>query len=216
MKIEDKWTKEYLEGFVNAFKSLPNPLVSKMYGMSNIQLYRIAKRLGIKKMSRRMECRWDQSKKDLFKQMYENGSNEAVAKEFDISSDTVYNIAKRMGLHKSREYLQKIMGDKQQKGLEVIRKVMTTERRRATSGAATRDLIRRDKLRAFYGMPQLTKRKYGHNRSKSNARTKLRKYGYRIDNGKDECYYDDSTKRNHSLEKRYIEIYHFDFLELCK
>ena len=156
---------------------------------------------------------------------FPNTSNKECAEHLGITLDPLKRIIREMGLKKSREYIHDIMvkagnaSARAQKGTGygtanlipfIFKKGMrpvdrfgeeVEQRRVERIRKAANELIRKERMRIAWGLPQRTRRKFGCNEKKIAMRGRLKQKGYIVDRGLNECYYDDNTNRSALMEK---------------
>ena len=156
--------------------------------------------------------------------------NMELAAHLGCGESTLHRTARKMGLKKDREFMERLnseslaachaanrgTGNSGKKNLlkhgvkyrfkkgerPVDRLGEEGERRRIEKLRKTRTaLIRRERVRINWGLPQLTNIKLGCRHEHIPMRYQLRKKGYIAERGAKVIYYDDSTNRSALMEK---------------
>lgn len=169
--------------------------------------------------------------------------NAELAARLGCGESTLHRVARRLGLKKSREFMagvnrasleacwqaNKGEGNHGKKNLVVHgvryrfkkgerpidRLGAEGEAKRCEKLKATRQrLIRRERLRQKWGLPQLTNIKLGCRKEHIPMRYALKKRGYIVSRGAKVIYYDDSTRRSavveRHAEKKGLQLFPYD------
>lgn len=167
-----------------------------------------------------------------------NTKNDDMAAELGISSRALVRIARRHGLHKTKEFRQRVQLEASAEGAKwyATHKVKPGfyipggEKYYFKKGESTADrygeerakeiyakiaakrnaTLKAERRRALFGIPQKTKLKiYPQSDKRIKQRWYLKKNGYTIDDDKRIAYYDESTHRCLRLEQKQPAIYKF-------
>lgn len=169
-----KWTKEDDNILLERFQTEPLHILAKTIGCARSTISEHARNLGLYKdnpTGRNNEAR------ELIAMEYDNLSYKEMAKRTGLSSHTVYNISRELGLRRTREQWN------------------------ANLSSSRNELIRKERARILYGLDQKTKLKVVSDKGKIQLRGKLKKLGYIVKRGDSTFYYTEDLHRNPILEE---------------
>lgn len=151
-----------------------------------------------------------------FIEIYPDTPKEEIMAWLGVSRSTVMKAAKRLGLRKSKEFINaenKKNGFK--KGITSAMRigVEREEERRKRANATRNATIAKEKIRAKWGMQQTKLRLCGVSRKRLGDRYLLKRAGYILDEEKMVAYYDKNTKRLLKSEKTKRVVYSFAPIE---
>ena len=181
-----KWTEEHDNILSERFSTDYINAIAKDIGFTRMTVRKHARMLGLRKQS---PTRRNYEARALVEMEYNNLTYKEMAKRTGLTVATIDNIARELGLRRSREQLNTNISKGRQ------------------------ETNRKERARIIYGLDQKTKLKFFSDKGKIQLRGKLKKLGYIVKKGDCTFYYTDDLQRNPRLEEHGCK-FRFKFMPL--
>lgn len=171
----NRWNEERLALLAELYPVETTPHTACVLGMSETAVKNMARRLGIAK-----RAKWkDTGRAGHIQAHFHERSFSEMAESLGISKTTVWRTASRLGLER------------------------TDEQHRYILSRTRREMIRRERRRAVFGLEPLTRIKVVTDRARVKLRSLLKSKGYVVDGGeRNTLYFTAGTERRERLERR--------------
>lgn len=176
------------------------------------------------------------AKVERLRKMFKNTPNDVIMEKLDIRFSTLHRTARALGLTKTKQFMRKCQRNAADKArdshiipgsekyrfkageTQLQRLGARKERQRIEKSAESRrQLLKEEKARRMFGVPQQTKLRVRNRGRRFHLNTwYLRSRGYEVDTDNFVAYYDDITRRCPVLEKKGRNPdkgHYFDFKE---
>lgn len=181
-----KWTEEHDNILSERYSSDFLSNIAKEIGFTRMTVRKHARMLGLRKES---PTRRNYEARALVEMEYNNLTYKEMAKRTGMTITSIENIARELGLKRSREQLITNISKGRQ------------------------ETNRKERARIIYGLDQKTRLKFFSNKSKIQLRGKLKRLGYIVKRGDSTFYYTDDLQRNLKLEEN-GKAFRFKFMPL--
>lgn len=178
MRIAD-WTEDMVGHLTTFYNKKTDKVLAGELGVSTRTINRVARQLGLFK-PKPVKLR-DMMALQVI-ELFETHSNREISKTLGVSARTVARIILEHGLKRSKQQERDIRS-----------------RRR-------KELIRLERARILFGLPQKTSIKVVTNNRRINLKSKLRKEGYIFHPVENWAYYHGGMKRHHIQEQNGIKL----------